>query len=453
MNFFLNVIQPILWFNLIAQRGQVIKKWLEKPRIVFARTTPAQKLIIVKACQEQGHVVAVTGDGVNDSPAIKKADIGIAMGVTGSDVAKDAADMILLTDDFAAIVLGIEEGRRIFDNLAKSICYTMSSNIPEIVPFLLLIVLRIPLPLSTVLVLAIDIGTDLIPGVGLSSEDPEVDIMVRPPRKKIDHLINRRILTGTYFMVGIMQSLGGFLTYFLIMYDFGFAPGELIGLTMQKGFKHGPFDVFDENLPYMGHSSAKFQKYCQDCWNGTGPCDPNDLDSDQYDNIDWLFTNDKDVDLRLYYLTCTSDGGFSSKVDWEPCRVKQVSAISDLPVCYTTEALKFAHTGYFFSVVMAQISNAFVVKTRKMSFAFGGLRNFPLLFGFACEVLLTLFFAYLYPLNQGLGTRPVYFLHYGWSAVPFVILQLVYDEIRKYLIRNSKPVNGKPSWWVRNTFR
>lgn len=101
------------------------------------------------------------------------------MGITGSEVAKDAADMILLNDDFAAIVLGIEEGRRIFDNLKKSICYTLTSNIPEITPFLFLIILRLPLPLSTVLILCIDLGTDIIPAIGMASEEAEVDIMVR----------------------------------------------------------------------------------------------------------------------------------------------------------------------------------------------------------------------------------------------------------------------------------
>merc|ERR1712019_275818 len=127
-----------------------------------ARTTPSQKLLIVDACQKEGHVVAVTGEGVNDSPAIKKADIGIAMG-TGSDVAQNAADMLLLDDDFSSIVNGVEEGRLIFDNLKKSIAYTLSSNIPEIAPFLLYILANIPLPLTTVMILLVDLGTDLAP--------------------------------------------------------------------------------------------------------------------------------------------------------------------------------------------------------------------------------------------------------------------------------------------------
>merc|ERR1712142_975765 len=127
--------------------------------IVFARTSPQQKLIIVEGCQRMGRIVAVTGDGVNDSPALKKADIGVAMGIAGSDVSKQAADMILLDDNFASIVTGVEEGRLIFDNLKKSIAYTLTSNIPEISPFLLFILADVPLPLGTVTILCIDLGT------------------------------------------------------------------------------------------------------------------------------------------------------------------------------------------------------------------------------------------------------------------------------------------------------
>lgn len=145
-----------------------------------------------------GYIVAVTGDGVNDSPAIKQADIGIAMGITGSDVAKDSADMILLNDDFSAIIMGIEEGRKIFDNLKKSIAYVLSSNIPEIMPFLMFIIFAIPLPLSTVLILCVDLGTDIFPGISFAFEDAELDIMIRLPRMPHEHLVTLKLITFAY---------------------------------------------------------------------------------------------------------------------------------------------------------------------------------------------------------------------------------------------------------------
>ena len=210
------------------------EKWdfiLEHPQIVFARTSPQQKLVIVENCQRLGHIVAVTGDGVNDSPALKKADIGIAMGITGSEVSKNAADMILLDDNFASIVAGVEEGRLIFDNLKKSICYTLTSNIPEISPFLCFITLRTPLPLSTVLILAIDLGTDMVPAISMAYEEAEADIMKRPPRNaEVDRLVTSKLVTLAYLQIGMMQAAAGFYTWMVVLNDYGYPPHVLRGL-------------------------------------------------------------------------------------------------------------------------------------------------------------------------------------------------------------------------------
>ncbi|RXN14316.1 sodium potassium-transporting ATPase subunit alpha-1-like protein [Labeo rohita] len=207
--------------------------------IVFARTSPQQKLIIVEGCQRQGAIVAVTGDGVNDSPALKKADIGVAMGIAGSDVSKQAADMILLDDNFASIVTGVEEGRLIFDNLKKSIAYTLTSNIPEISPFLLFIIANIPLPLGTVTILCIDLGTDMVPAISLAYESAESDIMKRQPRNaKTDKLVNERLISMAYGQIGMMQAVAGFFTYFVILAENGFLPSDLVGIRVKWDDKY-----------------------------------------------------------------------------------------------------------------------------------------------------------------------------------------------------------------------
>merc|ERR1711868_21229 len=199
--------------------------------IVFARTSPQQKLIIVEGCQRMGAIVAVTGDGVNDSPALKKADIGVAMGIAGSDVSKQAADMILLDDNFASIVTGVEEGRLIFDNLKKSIAYTLTSNIPEISPFLLFILADVPLPLGTVTILCIDLGTDTVPAISMAYEQAESDIMKRQPRNPFtDKLVNERLISMAYGQIGMIQASAGFFVYFVIMAENGFWPSRLLGI-------------------------------------------------------------------------------------------------------------------------------------------------------------------------------------------------------------------------------
>merc|ERR1712172_361992 len=167
----------------------------------------------------------------NDSPALKKADIGVAMGIAGSDVSKQAADMILLDDNFASIVTGVEEGRLIFDNLKKSIAYTLTSNIPEISPFLLFILADVPLPLGTVTILCIDLGTDMVPAISMAYEQAESDIMKRQPRNPFtDKLVNERLISMAYGQIGMIQASAGFFIYFVILAENGFWPGRLFGI-------------------------------------------------------------------------------------------------------------------------------------------------------------------------------------------------------------------------------
>ncbi|KAF5344223.1 hypothetical protein D9756_011250 [Leucocoprinus leucothites] len=259
-----------------------------KSEIVFARTTPKHKLEIVKRAQALGHIVGVTGDGVNDSPALKKADLGIAMNISGSDVSKEAANMILLDDNFASTVKGVAEGRLIFNNLKRSIQYTITHSTPEVIPQLLYVVVPIPLPLSAILILVIDLGFDLFLGLTFAWDRPETDdgLMRLKPRKPVndrsvlslkkralrrvktlgrdtesqertsfsrirqwiswlkapftkafwedlleetddEKLVDRNLLSYSYLEFGIIEAISGMVAYFVVFWKNGFTPSDL----------------------------------------------------------------------------------------------------------------------------------------------------------------------------------------------------------------------------------
>ena len=195
--------------------------------VIFARVAPEQKLRVVTALKEMGQVVAVTGDGVNDAPALKQADIGIAMGLTGTDVAKEAADMILTDDNFASIVNAIEEGRAVYANIRKFAMYVFNSNMAEAVPFIVMLFSRgsIPLPLTVMQVLAIDLGTDMLPAIGLGAEAAEAGIMDRPPRSREAPLLNRPLLVRALFWYGLMEAVAAMSAYFFLNWQQGW-PGS-----------------------------------------------------------------------------------------------------------------------------------------------------------------------------------------------------------------------------------
>lgn len=319
--------------ELMAMDEPTLAEVLDHKSLVFARISPTQKLQIIKALQQKGEVVTVTGDGVNDAPALKHADMGVAMGIMGTDVAKEASNMVLMDDNFATIVTAIEEGRTIFDNIKKFIAYILTSNIPEILPFIAFVLLDIPLPLTVVLILAIDLGTDILPALGLGAEKPETDVMHKPPRSRSERLLTRNLLGMSYGIVGMIQAAAGFFSFFTVLYSNGWQWGQEL-------------------------------------------------------------------------------------------------AASD-PVYRT------AITAFFASIIICQIADVLICRTRRQSiFTVGLFSNKLVWVGIGAECLLLASISYIPAFNTFFGTAPLAPWHLALS-VPFAIAILLGDELRRVFVRRQ----------------
>ena len=329
--------------KLSALDDRSLSTLLDEKELIFARITPAQKLQIVQALQKKGQIVTVTGDGVNDAPALKNADMGVAMGLMGTDVAKEASNMVLMDDNFATIVTAIEEGRTIFDNIKKFIAYILTSNIPQILPFIAYVLLDIPLPLTVVLILAIDLGTDIIPALGLGSEKPETDVMNKPPRARHERLLTRNLLFMSYGIVGMIQAAAGFFSYFYVLLDGGWQWGEALAVS-----------------------------------------DP------------------------LY---------------------------------------RQAITAFFASIIICQIADVLICRTRRQSILTVGIfANKLVLLGIASELILLALIAYVPLMNTFFGTAPLELWQLSLS-IPFAITIIIADEIRRVFVRRENPFVLKWLTW------
>lgn len=213
----------IMGRDCIGMPDEQLREELKKDNLIFARMSPQNKMHVVGLLIEGGHRVAVTGDGVNDAPALKKAHVGIAMGLSGTSVAREAADIVLLDDNFASIVHAIEEGRAVFENIRNFITYIFASNIPELIPYIGYILFGIPLPLTIMQILAVDLGTDMFPALALGSEKPAPDIMNRPPRPPSEHLLTKEILFRAYLLLGMWEAFAGMTAFFYVMYAGGWS--------------------------------------------------------------------------------------------------------------------------------------------------------------------------------------------------------------------------------------
>ena len=284
------------------------------------------------------------------------------MGITGSDVSKEAADMILLDDNFASIVTGIEQGRLIFDNLKKSIAYLLTSNLPEIVPFLAFVFIGIPNALSIMAIITIDIGTDLWPAISLAYEKAEADIMKRSPRNPHkETLVNYKLIMFTYIHIGVVQTIAGFTAYFITMAFHGFHVERVFGLRKEWD---------DEHL--------------------------NDL-KDSYGQ-EWSYYERKVLEKKCY-------------------------------------------SAFFMAIVLTQVADVIICKTRRLSIVHQGMDNWVLNCGCIFELCLASLVIYCPYVNNALQFEPVDVICF-LPALPYAVFIFVYDEIRRYFLRKY------PGGWV-----
>lgn len=315
----------------VSMPDDQLRQELKKDNLIFARMSPQNKMHVVTLLIEGGHRVAVTGDGVNDAPALKKAHVGIAMGLSGTSVAREAADIVLLDDNFASIIHAIEEGRAVFENIRNFITYIFASNIAELVPYIGYILFGIPLPLTIMQILAVDLGTDMFPALALGSEKPAPDIMQRPPRPKNEHLLSRGVLLRAYLYLGMWEAVAGMTAYFYIMYS----------------------------------------------------------------------------------------GGWS----WSQ------------PLAHTSTLYLQATTACLAGIIATQIANVLACRSATISiFTLGFFSNRLVLAGIATDVLLAAFIIYT-PLGNSLFASSPIGINVWLLLIPFAVMLLVLDEVRKYVVR------------------
>ena len=215
----------VLEGHILPEDDEVLAALLDRDGVVVSRVTPEQKLRVARLLQHRGHVLAMTGDGVNDGPALQQADIGVAMGLSGTDVAREAADLVLLDDDFATIIAAVEQGRATYANIRRFLTYHLTDNVAELTPFVFWALSggRFPLALSVLQILALDIGTDLLPALALGSEAPSKGALKRPPERR--HLMDRALMSRVFGLLGPVEALMEMTANTAVLLGAGWTPG------------------------------------------------------------------------------------------------------------------------------------------------------------------------------------------------------------------------------------
>ena len=368
---------------------------LTHDEIVFARTMPQQKQEIVFQLNKRGHIVAMTGDGVNDAPALKAANVGVAMG-SGASVAKEAGQIILMDDNFASILEGIRAGRLVFGTMKKVIQYVLVSNVPEIVPFLLTVAFGVPLAIETIVILLIDLGTDILPAIALGYEEEEGETMSKPPRGPHEHLVSAKIIIWAYITYGLFHTFAAYFGFFFVWRDRGFTWTNLWKDRMENVRK-----------------------------------DVEDMSQDKKD---------------LYVRICQQPETFTTYQEYFPGGNCEGDFLE-----YLDQTLGNAQAAFFFAIVWGQIAQVFLRKTFSESI-FSKRRLFKnkfLLFTILFELVLGFFVVYVPGLNGvfllvGPGLSGYSGIkgktsdaRYIYTTMWYMPLLIMIDETAKFFIRRN----------------
>jgi len=433
--------------ELLEMSDEKLKQNLHFDEIVFARTSPQQKLRIVEACQSLGHITAVTGDGVNDSPALKRANVGCAMGITGSAVSIEAADIVLLDDNFTSIVKGVEQGRLVFDNLKKSIMYKLTANTSEFLPFVFFILADLPLPLTTLLILAIDVGADMWPAISMAYEKPEPDLMQRGPRNpRIENLVNAKLIVYSYLVIGMIQAIAATLCFIWTLaeangFGNGFPPATQFGL--REEFASEP----DRNYTICRIQQRDFVRVA----NSSSPTylyETNRRFIGCAHNVKTL----NELSVNLYLPFNSVDDAIKGGVFLDYCY--DDNHTQHTPTCQLSktipraELLKKGQSVYFVVVIQLQWACLFTAKTRKVSITKQGINNWVMNFGWLFENCLAVLIVFTPGIQTFMQTSQ---LKIDWLIffIPWFVLIFIIDEGRKSMIRRY-PSNQ--DYWVRHTY-
>ncbi|KAG0205242.1 hypothetical protein BGX28_003103 [Mortierella sp. GBA30] len=405
-------------YNAIVIHGEQIDSltdadWdriFSKPEIIFARTSPKHKLQIVKHAQSLGHIVGVTGDGVNDSPALKKADLGIAMNISGSDVSKEAASMILLDDNFASTVHGIEEGRLIFTNLKKSIQYTITHSMPEVIPNLLYVIASIPLPITSMLILVIDLGFELFLSLTFAWDKPETrgGLMKLPPRKPVTpESIERRRRLASRALPRVIDA----------------ESGEEVKASRWNRFRHEFKSMFT-----AVYWREKFESTEDEILVDAGL-------------LSWAYLEIGIIQavgaLVAFFVVLYKEGPFTPTMAVQMQKNNEFSSTSPQ---HNQDVLAMGQSVVYLSIMIMQLFNLFACKTRyRLPFGMYMFSNPRTFIGIVFGCALGFIVVYCPGLPVVFGTNNDTKFVYLLVAFAFGVFILFYVSVRQLVLRKLKP--------------